>query len=155
MIPVLRKQKDDGSDATNLEILHNGTDILARIPNPNAGPAFYTIASGVATRHFPRTLLNLPIPRMYAYSLNPLNHVGVEYIIEEKEGLPTYDLEAELVSSAGSVKSLDPALTEKFAFGLLTEARLWEGERASVNLDRGPWTTPLSYVAAIGINEIQ
>jgi hypothetical protein len=56
----------------------------------------------------------------------------------EKKSLPTYDLEAEFVSSAGSVKSLNPALTEKFALGPLTEARLWEGERVSMNLDRGP-----------------
>lgn len=192
--------------------MDNGAEVLARIPNPNAGPAFYTTASEseVATRHFirktimlvlarnaltaflsfqARTILDLPIPRIYAYSLDPDNPVGVEYIIEEKargrplrsfwhqweaesqlslvtqlvdfetkmtsisfrrhgciyykkdlekKGLPTYDLEAELVSSAGSMKSLDPALLEKFALGPLTEARLWEGERASMNLDRGP-----------------
>lgn len=32
--------------------LSNGLEIVARLPNPNAGPAFYTIASEVATRNF-------------------------------------------------------------------------------------------------------
>jgi hypothetical protein len=32
--------------------MSNGFEIIARLPNPNAGPAFYTIASEVATRHF-------------------------------------------------------------------------------------------------------
>jgi hypothetical protein len=32
--------------------MSNGLEIVARLPNPNAGPAFYTIASEVATRHF-------------------------------------------------------------------------------------------------------
>ena len=33
-----------------------------------------------------RTVLSLPVPRIYAYSLDPLNLVGAEYIIEEKAG---------------------------------------------------------------------
>lgn len=32
--------------------MSNGHEIVARLPNPNAGPAFYTTASEVATRHF-------------------------------------------------------------------------------------------------------
>lgn len=32
--------------------MSNGFEIIARLPNPNAGPAFYTTASEVATRHF-------------------------------------------------------------------------------------------------------
>lgn len=32
--------------------MSNGSEIIARLPNPNAGPAFYTTASEVATRHF-------------------------------------------------------------------------------------------------------
>ena len=32
--------------------MDNGAEVLAKIPNPNAGPAFCTTASEVATRHF-------------------------------------------------------------------------------------------------------
>lgn len=33
-----------------LMTMDNGAEVLAKIPNPNAGPAFYTTASEVATR---------------------------------------------------------------------------------------------------------
>lgn len=32
--------------------MNDGTEVLAKIPNPNAGPSFYTTASEVATRDF-------------------------------------------------------------------------------------------------------
>lgn len=32
--------------------MDNGSEVMAKIPNPNAGPAFYTTASEVATRQF-------------------------------------------------------------------------------------------------------
>ncbi len=39
-----------------LMTMDNGVQIVAKIPNPNAGPAFYTTASEVATRDFVRDL---------------------------------------------------------------------------------------------------
>ncbi|KAF1953158.1 hypothetical protein CC80DRAFT_420717 [Byssothecium circinans] len=183
--------------------LDNGVEVLAKIPNPNAGPAFYTTASEVATRHFLRTVLNLSVPRVYAYSLDPLNPVGAEYVIDEKaKGKPlgslwyqwqtdsqldlvaqlvdfetkltsvsfqrhgclyykkdlegkgdrAFDLEARSQASVDFVKGL---LTDEFALGPLTEAKLWEDGRATMDLDRGPWSNPLSYLAGMGINEIK
>lgn len=32
--------------------MDNGTEIVAKLPNPIAGPAYYTTASEVATREF-------------------------------------------------------------------------------------------------------
>lgn len=43
--------------------MSNGLEIIARLPNPNAGPAFYTIASEVATRHFVCSSLSPRYPR--------------------------------------------------------------------------------------------
>ncbi|CZT12207.1 uncharacterized protein RCO7_10448 [Rhynchosporium graminicola] len=186
--------------------MDNGAEVLVKLPNPNAGPAFYTTASEVATRQFLRTVLNLPVPRIHAYSLDSDNPVGAEYIIEEKargkplgnlwhhwdkesqvslvtqlvdfetklasvsfrrhgciyyrndlakKGLTAYDLEAKSLSTDGTPVQLESISTEEFAIGPLTEARLWEGERATMELDRGPWSTPLSYMAAMAINEIK
>lgn len=56
----------------------------------------------------------------------------------EKKGLRIYDLEAEIQLSSGSMAVLDPGVTNDFVFGPLTEAGLWEDERATMNLDRGP-----------------
>ncbi|KAE8353953.1 kinase-like domain-containing protein [Aspergillus coremiiformis] len=64
--------------------MSSGDEIVARLPNPNAGPAFFTVASEVATRHLLRDCLGIPIPRVYAWSPEASNPVGAEYIIEEK-----------------------------------------------------------------------
>ncbi|OGE47113.1 hypothetical protein PENARI_c063G08313 [Penicillium arizonense] len=64
--------------------MSNGFEIIARLPNPNAGPPFYTTASEVATRHFIRDKMGLPIPRIYDWSADECNPVGAEYILEEK-----------------------------------------------------------------------
>ncbi|RAK74295.1 aminoglycoside phosphotransferase family protein [Aspergillus fijiensis CBS 313.89] len=64
--------------------MDNGQDVVARLPNPNAGPRFYTTASEVATRQFLRDHLALPVPRIYAWSVDETNPVGAEYILEEK-----------------------------------------------------------------------
>jgi hypothetical protein len=133
-----------------------------------------------------RDIFHFPVPRIHAYSLNPLNPVGVEYIIEEKArgkplgnlwrswlresqlGLVTQlvDLEAKLASVSFNMhgciyykadleangvlaKGLEATLSdvgnspleldvENFAFGPLTRAELWEGDRATMALDRGP-----------------
>ncbi|OJI83259.1 hypothetical protein ASPTUDRAFT_124561, partial [Aspergillus tubingensis CBS 134.48] len=61
--------------------MDNGEQLVARLPNPNAGPAFFTTASEVAIRHF---FLGIPVPRIYAWSTDRSNPVGAEYIIEEK-----------------------------------------------------------------------
>ncbi len=53
----------------------------------------------------------------------------------EKKGLPVYDLEAESLLADGLARR--PVL-EGFALGPLTEARLWDGEKLMMNLDRGP-----------------
>lgn len=37
--------------------LDNGTEIFAKLPNPNAGPPHFNTASEVATRHFVSALL--------------------------------------------------------------------------------------------------
>ncbi|KAH8817179.1 hypothetical protein F5884DRAFT_874085 [Xylogone sp. PMI_703] len=175
-----------------LMTMDNGAEVIAKIPNPNAGPSFYTTASEVATRHFLRELLKLPIPRIYVYSVDPLNPVGADIwyhwplesqlsliaqLVDletklrsvsfrkhgcicykedlESRGIPAHDLEAKSLSPGDPTGQPKSISTEGFALGPLTEARLWEGERAAVNLDRGPWSTPLSYMAAMGINEIR
>lgn len=35
-----------------LMTMNNGDEVVARVPNPNAGPPFYTTASEVASRDF-------------------------------------------------------------------------------------------------------
>ncbi|PYI25193.1 hypothetical protein BP00DRAFT_491073 [Aspergillus indologenus CBS 114.80] len=66
--------------------MENGREILARVPNPNAGHAHYVVASEVATLDFLRTVLKIPVPRVLSWSSSPqqVNPVGAEYILMER-----------------------------------------------------------------------
>ncbi|CZS94406.1 uncharacterized protein RCO7_10124 [Rhynchosporium graminicola] len=64
--------------------MDNGSEVFAKLPSPIAGPAYYTTASEVATREFLRGVLNIPTPRIVAWSADRNNNVGAEYILEEK-----------------------------------------------------------------------
>jgi hypothetical protein len=45
----IMKLAEGGYNKVFLLIMNDGKRVLARIPNPNAGPAFYSTASEVAT----------------------------------------------------------------------------------------------------------
>ncbi|OJJ43599.1 hypothetical protein ASPZODRAFT_136051 [Penicilliopsis zonata CBS 506.65] len=64
--------------------MENGKEVLARIPNPNAGHPRYVVASEVATLDFLRTVLDIPVPRVLSWSSSQPNPVGAEYILMER-----------------------------------------------------------------------
>ncbi|EFQ97421.1 phosphotransferase enzyme family protein [Nannizzia gypsea CBS 118893] len=65
--------------------LHDGRQVVAKVPNRNAGLPFFTTASEVATMDFGRKVAGLPIPKVYDWNPHTSNNdVGAEYIIMEK-----------------------------------------------------------------------
>ncbi|EER23915.1 hypothetical protein CPC735_052850 [Coccidioides posadasii C735 delta SOWgp] len=71
--------------------MDNGKEVIAKIPNPNAGIPYYTTASEVATMDFARNILQTPAPHVYAWNarVDERNSVGAEYIVMEKmPGVP-------------------------------------------------------------------
>ncbi|KAJ4373138.1 hypothetical protein N0V83_003429 [Neocucurbitaria cava] len=65
--------------------MDNGSQVVAKVPNPNAGLPHFTTASEVATMEFARTILRTPVPKALAWSSQAQkNPVGAEYIIMEK-----------------------------------------------------------------------
>jgi lysyl-tRNA synthetase class 2 len=63
--------------------MDNGIQVVARIPNPFL-PQKVETASEVATLDFLRNELNIPVPKVYAWSNSKGEDVGVEYIVMEK-----------------------------------------------------------------------
>ncbi|GCB18970.1 hypothetical protein AAWM_01855 [Aspergillus awamori] len=53
-----------GLEELNQITMDNGREIIAKLPNPNAGRPHFTAASEVATMDFSRNTLNLPVPRV-------------------------------------------------------------------------------------------
>ncbi|EPE27516.1 Protein kinase-like (PK-like) [Glarea lozoyensis ATCC 20868] len=80
----LLKGKEGLNNKAYLLTMDNGAEVFAKLPNPCAGPSFYTTASEVATREFLREVLNIPTPRIIAWSGDRSNPVRAEYILEEK-----------------------------------------------------------------------
>ncbi|KAJ5558481.1 kinase-like domain-containing protein [Penicillium sp. DV-2018c] len=100
----VEKFPDGMFNKTFLFTMHDGTQVVGKVPNPNAGRAHYTTASDVATMDFvSRALLTLttpipsnshplvrnelctPVPKVLAWSSKAEdNSVGAEYIIMEK-----------------------------------------------------------------------
>ncbi|EEP76095.1 predicted protein [Uncinocarpus reesii 1704] len=54
-----------------------------------------------------------------------------------------------------ATEDINAVLLDDFVIGPVTEAVLWEGEKQSMELDRGPWNSPESYFAALTINEMR
>lgn len=48
--------------------MEDGQRVIAKIPHPNAGPNVLTTTSEVATMEFARTILELPVPKVLAWS---------------------------------------------------------------------------------------
>ncbi|KAL3491047.1 phosphotransferase enzyme family protein [Aspergillus germanicus] len=66
--------------------MDDGREVIAKLPNPSAGRPHFTTASEVATMFFVRNVLNLPVPKVYAWSSRPSKSpVGAEYILMEKQ----------------------------------------------------------------------
>ncbi|KAG2414539.1 hypothetical protein HFD88_003730 [Aspergillus terreus] len=165
--------------------MDTGEQLVARLPNPNAGPAFFTTASEVATRRFLGNILGVPIPHVHAWSCETSNPVGAEYIIEEKApGIPLghvwnqitkttqlriidqiVDIERNISPSTfqGTAVSTTAQIwnassdspLSSFALGPITNPNFGGNERATMELDRDPWRTVTDYAVAIAKNELE
>ncbi|KAJ8116979.1 hypothetical protein OPT61_g1714 [Boeremia exigua] len=79
------KLPEENFNKTFLLTMHDGHQLIARLPNPNAGPARYTTASEVATMDYVRDRLQIPVPKIISYNTQAeTNDVGAEYILMEK-----------------------------------------------------------------------
>ncbi|PLB52139.1 phosphotransferase enzyme family protein [Aspergillus steynii IBT 23096] len=86
----IKKYPDGMFNKAFLMTMDNGREVVAKVPNQNAGIPHFTTASEVATMDFVRTILDTPAPRVYAWNSQAKSHpVGAEFIIMDKaEGVP-------------------------------------------------------------------
>ncbi|KAI5980902.1 protein kinase subdomain-containing protein PKL/CAK/Fmp29 [Pisolithus albus] len=78
-VASLKKLAEGGFNRTFLITMHDGFQMVGRIPYPVTVPKPFVIASEVATMVFLRSR-GLPIPEIFDYSLRPDNAAGTEYI---------------------------------------------------------------------------
>ncbi|CCE28838.1 uncharacterized protein CPUR_02527 [Claviceps purpurea 20.1] len=81
----IKKFTDGMYNRALLLCMDNGKEVVAKIPNPNAGQPHFTTASEVATMKFAREVLNTPLPEVYDWcSRAQETPVGAEFILMEK-----------------------------------------------------------------------
>lgn len=106
------KLDEGGFNRIFLITMHDGFQVVARIPYPVTDPKFYAVASEVATMRFLRAQ-GLPVPEVYGYSPTPDNAAKTEYIfIEFIKGTKLSDVfmelqEAELASVMRQIVQLE------------------------------------------------
>ncbi|KAF2241906.1 phosphotransferase enzyme family protein [Trematosphaeria pertusa] len=86
----IKKYPDGMFNKAFLMSMDDGREVVAKVPNPNAGIPHFTTASEVATMDFARKVLDTPAPRVYSWNSQAKFHpVGAEFIIMDKtEGVP-------------------------------------------------------------------
>jgi len=86
----ITKYPDGMFSKAYLMSMENGREVVAKVPNPNAGIPHFTTASEVATMNFAREVLDTPVPHVYSWNSKGESHpVGAEFIIMDKiNGVP-------------------------------------------------------------------
>ncbi|OOQ91447.1 phosphotransferase enzyme family protein [Penicillium brasilianum] len=87
---TIKKYPDGLFNKAFIMSMDDGQEVVAKVPNPNAGVPHFTTASEVATMDFARRVLDTPVPRVYAWNSQARTHpVGAEFIIMDKvAGVP-------------------------------------------------------------------
>ncbi|KAK4464360.1 phosphotransferase [Cladorrhinum samala] len=164
--------------------MSDGREVIAKVPNPNAGVPHYTTASEVATIDFVREVLKTPAPKVHAWSSRAGdNGVGAEYIIMEKAQGEPLDRFWDRMSLSDKLKVLMQVLSynqswlafpfpgygslyyesdagpsslavgKGFAIGPAIGRDWHDADRSSLQCDRGPWASALTYRTAIAARE--
>ncbi|KAJ7602896.1 protein kinase subdomain-containing protein PKL/CAK/Fmp29 [Roridomyces roridus] len=79
----LTKLAEGGFNRSFLITMHDGFQMVARIPYPYNRPSYHLLASEVATMDYLRTVAGIPIPEVYGYSPGEDNAAETEYIFME------------------------------------------------------------------------
>ncbi|KAL3479210.1 kinase-like domain-containing protein [Aspergillus californicus] len=164
----VKKYSDGMFNKAFLLAMDNGREVVAKVPNPNAGIPHLTTASEVATMDFARNVLDTPAPRVHAWNSRADSHrVGAEFIIMDKaKGVPlsqvwdTMMINKRLqvilaMSQPGNqyVQDGQPVKDSEFAIGPATGRDWADAGRSAMDIERGPWKSLSQYLQAVGNRE--
>ncbi|EME40309.1 hypothetical protein DOTSEDRAFT_91507 [Dothistroma septosporum NZE10] len=136
--------------------MDDGRTIIAKLPHPNAGPAQLTTSSEAATMEYARSVLRLPVPKVFGWSDTKENSVESEYILmKEAKGSQlssvwhSFPLKQKVHVIRGIVDVEAQMMSTPFdIIGPITKREFWQDERASMG-HQGPWTSSTDYLQSI------
>ncbi|KAG9035568.1 Phosphotransferase enzyme [Tulasnella sp. JGI-2019a] len=172
----------------------NSKSLIARIPSTRGGPPHFTTASEVATMEYAREILEIPVPKVLAWSSRASSTaVAAEFILMELVEGVTVDQRTETLEVPTEAKALmedvvdlhskflqaplsqigsiyykedvpealrdrpfyadgydgDERASQRFRVGPMVTREFWSADKASLDVDRGPWPDMQSYLIAI------
>ncbi|EFR00445.1 protein kinase subdomain-containing protein [Nannizzia gypsea CBS 118893] len=170
-VAKFEKLAEGGFNRAFLITMHDGSQLVARIPYLVTAPGDLLVASEVAAMDFLRSH-GIPVPKVYGYSTASTNPAGMEYIFMElmrgrnlggvwfdsserqritfpASGSLYYrdDIQSE---EAGIVVPTTDHLSDDSRFCIRpdTTLRLWFGKRFTLPVDRGPYKDCLAALNA-------
>ncbi|EJT96640.1 hypothetical protein DACRYDRAFT_97541 [Dacryopinax primogenitus] len=178
-VNTMQKLDEGGFNRILLITMHDGFQMIVRIPYPVTQPKFYAVASEVATMAFLRAH-GVPVPKVYGYSPTSDNAAETEYILMEflKEAAlasvlrQLVQLESRIMSipfevggslyyvddlerQAGGNTSTPFSLNgENFCIGPDVRLHMWYGRRSQLDVNRGPYKNTEEALAAPALKEI-
>ncbi|KAI6122216.1 protein kinase subdomain-containing protein PKL/CAK/Fmp29 [Pisolithus croceorrhizus] len=171
----LQKIAEGGFNRTFLITMHDGFQMVARIPYPVTVPKSFAIASEVATMTFLRSR-GLPIPEVFDYSPKLDNTAGTEYIFMAyvngdsldniwhdltEEQIDSFfrqfaEIEAKMILYfTKDLKTLLAGKDDKSCcMGPDASVPLWFGRRSELDLDRGPYANAEAALEGVAKKEL-
>ncbi|KAJ5155348.1 phosphotransferase enzyme family protein [Penicillium capsulatum] len=113
-------------------------DVIAKLPNPNAGRPHFTTASEVATMEYLREILNVPSPKVHAWSSSSNTPVGAECIIMYGSLYYAKDLPQVQPEQFVDIRAAGNTIDSVFAVVPTTNRTFFDHGRDFVDVDRGP-----------------
>ncbi|EZF33937.1 hypothetical protein H101_02514 [Trichophyton interdigitale H6] len=164
--------------------MENGREVIARIPNPNAGNSRIVVSSEVATLEFLHNILDIPVPKVLTWSSSALQSNAVVWddmserqrfnlvknVVEIEKRLVDiqlsgygglYHRETLVDNDSSFFEAISPGQMpgkeddiSKFVIGPTPERAFYTGEGEEPLNGRGPWKSAVEYLAAIAKREI-
>ncbi|OAL74724.1 hypothetical protein A7D00_0318 [Trichophyton violaceum] len=136
--------------------MDDGKEVIAKIPNPNAGHPHFVTSSEVATMEFVRNRLHIPAPKVYSWCSDASkSKVDVMRKSKTVENIVLFENSLALnpFPAYGSLYYADGDTTEGFTesgftVGPTNNRKYFDDGRRSLTLDRGPWFSIEDYIAA-------
>ncbi|KAJ5348440.1 phosphotransferase enzyme family protein [Penicillium brevicompactum] len=158
--------------------MDDGQEVIAKVPNPNAGVPHFTTASEVATMDFARKVLDTPAPRVHLWNSRAESHpVGAEFIIMDKKlqvllamtrlqkqwlsvpfshyGSLYYTGDVQPLVGNQYVKDGETVKDSEFVIGPTTGRDWIDAGRSSLEVERGPWASITQFLQAVGTREMK
>ncbi|KAI3291191.1 hypothetical protein DTO002I6_6024 [Penicillium roqueforti] len=147
------KYPDGMFNKTFLMTMEDGREVVAKVPNPNAGVPHFTMASEFATTDFVGLFETRSTPNL----ANATGLGGSQKSSTHQHVMSSLYYARDVQFPAGNhyVKDGMAVKDSEFAIGPATGRDWFDAGRSILDIERRPWASPTQYLQAVGTREIK